>query len=123
MLNPGQYTENFQELLQELKHYLSLQKRYVSMDAADKLTEILSTATIVAICLMIGGMVLFFSTFALAHFIGQITHSPALGFLIIAVTLLVALVIVYINRKRWIVQPFAKFLVGLLVDKEEDNDE
>lgn len=123
MLNPGQYTENFQELLQELKHYLTLQKKYVSMDAADKLSVILSTATIVAVCLMLGGMILFFLSFALAHFIGEVVNSPALGFLIIALALLAGMIFIFTNRNRLIIQPFARFFINLMVNKEEEEDE
>ena len=91
MLTTRKYTENFQELLQELKTYLGLQKKYVSMDAADKLTVLLSAVSVVSICILVGSMILFFATFALAQWIGDLANSQPIGFLTIAGVLFIGL--------------------------------
>lgn len=122
MVIPGKYTENFQEILQEAKKYVLLQKKYLALDAADKLTVLLSAATTLAICLMLGGMILFFLTFALAYWIGQVTGSLPLGFMSIGIALLLSAIIVYRNRSKWIIQPIAKLMINLFITKE-DNDE
>lgn len=121
MATEEKYTDNFRKLVQEVKHYLTLQKEYALMDTADKLTVILSAVAISAICLVLGAMVLFFLTFALAYWIGRLTGSLPLGFLCIAAFLLLMLIIAYTKRNAWIVQPLARMLVRLFVTHKEEE--
>lgn len=123
-MNPeGKYTDNFRNLLEEAKRYLSLQKEYALMDTADKLTVILSTVAIAAVCIILGAMILFFLTFALAYWIGNITGNLSIGFISIAAFLLFMLFIVYQKRNAWIIQPLARMMVRLFVNKEQVNNE
>lgn len=123
-MNPeGKYTDNFRKLLEEAKRYLSLQKEYALMDTADKLTVILSTVAIAAVCIILGAMILFFLTFALAYWIGNITGNLSIGFISIAAFLLLMLFIVYQKRNAWIIQPLARMMVRLFVNKEQVNNE
>ena len=89
------YTDNFRKLLQETKHYLNLQKEYALMDTADKLTVILSTVAISAICFVLCAMILFFLTFALAYWIGNLTGNLSLGFISISALLAIILLIAH----------------------------
>lgn len=123
-MNPeGKYTDNFRKLLEEAKRYLSLQKEYALMDTADKLTVILSTVAIAAVCIILGAMILFFLTFALAYWIGNITGNLSIGFISIAAFLLLMFFIVYQKRNAWIIQPLARMMVRLFVNKEQVNNE
>ena len=117
------YTDNFRKLLQETKHYLNLQKEYVLMDTADKLTVILSTVAISAICFVLCAMILFFLTFALAYWIGNLTGNLSLGFISISALLAIILLIAFKKRNAWVVQPLARMMVRLFVTKEETNNE
>ena len=105
------YTDNFRKLLQETKQYLNLQKEYALMDTADKLTVILSTVAIAAVCFVLGAMILFFLTFALAYWIGNLTGNLSLGFFSIAVFLVLVLLIAYTKRNAWIIQPLARMMI------------
>lgn len=117
------YTDNFRKLLQETKHYLNLQKEYALMDTADKLTVILSTVAISAICIVLCAMILFFLTFALAYWIGNLTGNLSLGFISISALLAIILLIAFKKRNAWVVQPLARMMVRLFVTKEETNNE
>ncbi|MBP3374480.1 MAG: phage holin family protein [Bacteroidaceae bacterium] len=117
------YTDNFRKLLQETKHYLNLQKEYALMDTADKLTVILSTVAISAICFVLCAMILFFLTFALAYWIGNLTGNLSLGFISISALLAIILLIAFKKRNAWVVQPLARMMVRLFVTKEETNNE
>ena len=117
------YTDNFRKLLQETKHYLNLQKEYALMDTADKLTVILSTVAISAICFVLCAMILFFLTFALAYWIGNLTGNLSLGFISISAILAIILLIAFKKRNAWVVQPLARMMVRLFVTKEETNNE
>ncbi len=117
----GKYTERFQTFFSELKHYLELQKSYVAMDTAEKLTIILSAVAIAAISLVTVAMFLFFASFAIAYWIGQVTGCIAIGFLSIAAVLLFALIVFYIKRRDWITMPLARFMIRLFVREENTN--
>lgn len=116
------YTESLRKFWQETKGYLELQKEYMTLDAAEKLIVLLSAAALGAICLVIGAMALFFLLFALAAWVGQLSGSVALGFLIMGVVLLLLMAIVYFKRKQWIVQPLARLVVGLFVHDDEEEE-
>lgn len=122
MVTEEKYTDNFRKLLHELKHYLGLQKEYAMMETADKLTVILSAVAIAAVCLMLGGMVLFFLTFALAYWIGSLTGDIALGFICISAFIMVLLFVVYCNRNAWFVQPLARMMIRLFVTHKEEEE-
>ena len=100
-----------------------MQKEYALMDTADKLTVILSTVAIAAVCFVLGAMILFFLTFALAYWIGDLTGNLSLGFISIAVFLVLVLLIAYSKRNAWIIQPLARMMIRLFVNKEEKNNE
>ena len=117
------YTDNFRKLLQETKHYLNLQKEYALMDTADKLTVILSTVAISAICFVLCAMILFFLTFALAYWIGNLTGNLSLGCISISALLAIILLIAFKKRNAWVVQPLARMMVRLFVTKEVTNNE
>ena len=72
MLGTGKYTENIKDIILELKNYLNLQKKYLAIDAAEKITIFFSAVAIAAICILLGGIILLFFTFALAFWIGDL---------------------------------------------------
>lgn len=117
----GDYTTNFRNLLQEIKNYLSLQKEYATMDAADKLTVLLSAVALSAICFMLGVMVLFCLTFAFAHWMGNLLQSLPIGFACAALIPLITLFITYRNRNKWIIQPLARFLIRTILKQDENE--
>ena len=117
------YSDNLQSLWAEIKNYLSLQKEYLLMDTAEKLTVLLSAVAIAVVCLTLGAMALFFLLFALAVWIGQIAGNEVLGFLIMGGLLLLLMVIAYAGRKKWIIQPLSRLVVDLFVEEKEDGEE
>ena len=121
----GGYTTQFRALIGELRRYLRLQKRYVALDAADKLIVLLTTIAVAEVCFVLGAMLLFFLTFALAMWIGRMVDNAAIGFLCIGVVLAVALFIFNRNRTRWVLVPISRMVVGLFssISSEPDEEE
>lgn len=113
------YTKSFRDLLQEIKNYLSLQKEYATMDVADKLSVLLSTVALSAICFMLGVMVMFCLAFAFAYWIGDVLESMPLGFASAALIPFVSAIIVYRNKNNWIIQPIARFLIRTILKQDE----
>lgn len=108
-----QMTSQMGQLLEEGKHYWELQKQYLSLHSAEVLTRLLSTVALILILILVGSLVLLFGSFALAYWLGDLLGSSVLGFGIIALALLLVGLIVFANRKSWIVRPTTRFMVGL----------
>ena len=119
------YAENLQSLWTETKNYLELQKQYLMMDTAEKLTVLLSAVSTAVVCLALGAMALFFLLFALASWFGQMIGNLFVGFLVMGILLLLMMVVAFVKRKQWIIQPLARLVVGLFIhdDGEEEVEE
>ena len=116
------YTENIQSLWVETKNYLELQKEYLKLDTAEKLTVLLSAVATAAVCLVLGAMALFFLLFTLAVWIGVLAGNEVVGYLSMGLVLLLLMAIVYACRKRWIIQPLSRLIVGLFINEEEEEE-
>lgn len=123
MFSDGKNMESFQKLFLELKNYLTLQKKFLKLDTAEKLTVLLSAIAITAILLLLGSMILLYLTFALAYYLGDVMGSLPLGFSAIAVSLLLVLLFFYFNRKKYIIQPIARFMANLFINSTQDENE
>ena len=122
----GDTTGNSRDLhaiTQEVKHYLQLQKRYMALDAVEKVTRLLSAVAVAVVCLILGAMILFFTLYALAEWIGALLGSAAAGFLIVAIILLVMAMVFFSHRQQWGVQPLARLMAGLFLEGEEEEEE
>ncbi len=121
MFSSNKNIESIGKLFLEFKRYLELQKEFVRLDAAEKMTVILSAILIVAVLLLLGSIVLLFLTFALAYYLGDLLGSLSLGFGLISAFLLLLAAIFYSNRNRMVVQPMARFMTRLILAKEDDS--
>jgi hypothetical protein len=112
------YTDNLQSLWKEAKNYLELQKEYLKLDTAEKLSILLSAVAIVAVCLILALAALLFFVVAfglwLADFVGGAWSCTIMGG-----AMLVFIIIALLTRKRWIVQPVSRFIARLFVNEDE----
>ena len=108
--------DNLQALLTEVKHYVDLQKDYVKLDITHKLTILISTLILILGLMILGMIALFYLSFTLAYIlephVGGLTNSYA----IITGSILLIGILVYLLRKRLIIQPLTNFLVNLLLN-------
>ena len=121
MFSNSKNIESIGKLLLEFKKYLELQKEFVKLDATEKMTVILSAILIVTVLLLLGSIVLLFLTFALAYYLGDVLGSLSLGFGLISAFILLLTVIFYLNRKRMVIQPMARFMTKLILTKEDGS--
>ncbi|MCR5850270.1 MAG: hypothetical protein K6G92_06115 [Bacteroidaceae bacterium] len=117
------YSSSLQSLWTEVKNYLELQKQYLVMDTAEKMTVLLSAVSTAALCLALGAMALFFLLFALASWFGQMIGSLFVGYLVMGIVLLLMMVVAFVKRKQWILQPIARLVVGLFIHEDEEEEE
>ena len=116
------YTDNIQSLWKEAKNYLELQKEYLKLDAAERLSVLLSAAATASVCIILalGALFSFAVAFALwlRALVGGTWSAVITGGILL---LLIALILTF--RRRWIVQPIARFVCRLIVGEDEKEDE
>lgn len=110
-----------QRLIGSLKRYLHLQRDFVMLTLAEKLTVVLAVLLVGGIVLLLAAMVLVFASLAVSSLLAEWLGSDAAGYGIVAVFYLLVAIVVWLNRKSWIADPIANFLATLFVDEEQLN--
>ncbi|MCM1109212.1 MAG: hypothetical protein NC388_09210 [Clostridium sp.] len=111
-----------QKLFLELKNYLELQKKFVMLDTAEKLTVLISAIAIGSVVLILLSMLLLFATLALAYYLGDLLHSLPLGFALIAALFGVILFYFYANRNKLVIQPLARMMADLFINPHPTDE-
>ena len=115
MFSNDQNIETIGQLVDTLKHYLTLQKEYVQLSAVEKTVRVLTAIAITAVLGLLLVFILVFASFAAAFALGPLVGQVA-AFAIIAGIYLVILLLFLIFRKQWIERPLVKFLASLLLE-------
>lgn len=116
--------QTVQDIAGEAKRYLGLQKQYMRLTAAEKLTHLISQLIIIAVIGIVGFVVFIFAGLALVHYAGSLTGNLALCFAVYALLLVLLLCIFWLKRRSWIILPVAHMLSDILLDpadSEQDN--
>ena len=116
------YSSSLQSLWTEAKSYLELQKEYLKLDSAEKLSVLLSAVATAVVCLVLALAALFFFVIAFALWLVKIVGG-AWSFSIMGGVLLLLIIIILLCRKRWIVQPVARFVAKLFVGEDEEEED
>lgn len=107
---------NFKQLFAEVKKYLDLQKEYAKLELTEKLSILISTLVMGGIILAVGTIALLYLSFALAYKLADYVGGMGTSLTIIASVLLILLLIVYLSRKKLIINPVINFLARLFLN-------
>lgn len=113
---------SFHRIIAGVKRYLGLQREYVMLSLAEKLTVVLTALMVGCVLMVLALLVLFFASLAASSLISELTGSATIGYCAIALFYLFVCLFVYFNRKRWIANHIANFLAGILLEDENDAD-
>ncbi len=113
----AQTTEQITSLFNEARNYWQLQRKNISLETGEVLSKLLSAMTLWALIILVGALVLLFGSFAIAYLLGNLLGSQVWGFTIITAVLLLLMVLIYANRKAWIVVPIGKFIIGIFASQ------
>lgn len=108
--------ESLEELYNELKKYLSLQKEYVRIELVEKLTLLVSGLILTLVLVTLGMIALFYFSFTLAYILAPHVGGLTASYALITVLILAVLASVYFLRKRLIVKPLVRFLTKLFMN-------
>lgn len=112
---------SFEKVYEAAKNYLDSKIELSKLQAVDKGSELVSSATVGIILLILFTMVFLFGSVALSFYLGQIIGSTYKGFLIVAIIYLVTGLIVYFARNTWIKVPITNLFIKKILEDDEDN--
>lgn len=113
---------NFKQLFDDTKQYVKLQTDYLRVQSVEKLTILLSTILIALIILIFAAGALFYLFFTLAYAISPFVGGLAVSFAIITLLYLILIAILYVFRKKWVLNPILNLLMKLFYDKTDENN-
>lgn len=108
--------ETIGQLVETVKHYVSLQSEYIRLDVVEKTVRILTALTVTFVLCLLLALMLIYMSFAAAYALAPLVGNVA-AFSIIAGIYFLILLFFLIFRKQWIEKPLVKFLASLLLSK------
>ncbi len=122
MFSDDNNISSIEKLFLEIKKYISLQREYIKLDLAEKLSVLISLLVLVFVLMSVGVVTLFYLTTAFVHSINHLVGSVALSYLIAAGLNMLIMLIVYAFRKTLIYAPIIHFISKLFLE-DKDNQE
>jgi len=107
------------DLVTEGRQYVDLQKRYAQKELSERLSTLLSAIAVAAVLVLLGSILLLLLCFTLAYFLGQALGNVAWGFVCMTAVALLTILVVYLNRQRWITQPLTRLVNSTLSNAED----
>lgn len=120
MINTQEPVEDFQQLYNDIKKYVELQTEYVKVEFVEKLTILVSTLVIITVIIILVIAALFFLFFSLAYALVPVVGSLAISFCIISVLYVVLIVVLFLFRKQFVINPLVRFLSKLFLTKTKN---
>lgn len=110
---------SFQAVFDSLKRLVTLQLDYARLTVAEKCTVLLSTIAFYSMAVALATLVLIFLSIGL----GQLLTDTVIGkyaYFIVAGLYIVLFVLLFVLRKRLIINPVARFMSKLLVEPPKE---
>lgn len=115
MFSTKQHMKTLEDLIAEIKRYVELQKRFVTLDFVSKLVVLLSALILGTILFLIGAVAFILIAFCLASLVGDLTGSMTIGYASVAGVFVVLAIIVFANRNKLITAHVLNFLSNLFL--------
>lgn len=113
-------SESIQDVANKVIDLVNAHLDYYKIVAFDKLVTILSRTISAAVLTLTGFMFIFFGSFALASFLGDILTKPYWGYLIVAGLYAIGGFVIWKNRVPWILDPMIKMLSEIVEETVND---
>lgn len=109
-----------ENLASHVKEYAEERMNLIMLSLQEKTAKVISGTAAVLILIVLGIFTMAFLSFALAWFIGQLIGQAFLGFLIVGGIYLIAAVLLWMNREKWISLPVMNLFLKHISDDDED---
>ncbi len=111
---------SYRKIFDEVKKLCSLHIENAKLQLTEKLTLLLAKIMIVVIILVMSVVAMLFLTIAFAQWIKSFI-DPALAYCIVATIYLLIAIFVYAFRRRWIIDPIARFVSRVILEAPKVN--
>lgn len=122
MIDDKKNIDRLETLFFELKKYIELRSDLVKLDLTEKLTRLLSVIVLFFIFILVGLVILFNASFALAYAINSHLHDLVASFAIVGGVFFVIAFGIYCMRERLITQPIVNFIARLILEKKNKKE-
>ncbi len=119
-MNDNQQSTSAQNLYGSIKRLVALHLDYARLTAAEKMTVLLSTVAFYSLIVAFGTLVLAFLSIGVGHLLASTVAREA-AYLYVAAFYLVLFILLFLFRKKLIVEPIAKFISKLFVKPPENE--
>lgn len=109
-----------ERLVSNVKDYAEERMNLIMLSVQEKTAKAVAGTASVLIVIVLGIFTLAFLSFALAWAIGQMFEQPYIGFLIVGGVYLLAGILLWVNRVRWIGFPVMNAFLKSIADDDED---
>ena len=117
-------TDNLKTIVDNARRWVSLEVEYAKLTVAEKVTVLLTTLIIGAVCLLLGMVIIILFSFSLVD-VFKTFMSPALACLSVGGILVLLIVLILLLRKPLLEDPIARLISKLILDikpSEKKND-
>ncbi|HIX45164.1 MAG TPA: hypothetical protein H9982_02980 [Candidatus Barnesiella excrementipullorum] len=109
-------------LIETVKRYLHLRIEQVKFLGTEKLSIILAAMVFLMVTILLAVIAVCYFSVALLQLLQSCVGIVWAG-VIMGVVMLLLIGLVYMMRRRWILDPIARFLSRVLLDDKDDNTE
>ena len=109
-------TDSLKMLVDQSKEYLETKIELTKLKTIDKSADVLSTIVAMFSMILVGFLLILFICVALALYLGKMLGDYYYGFLIMGGFFALLLLIIYVQRKRWIKNPIANGLINKMLN-------
>lgn len=113
--------EKVEATYQHLIDYAEARWNLIALDVSDKTANLVTSIVVGIILAVLGLFFLVFASISLALWLGDLTDSSALGFLLVAVLYGLIAALFYVNRNKWLFLPLMNTFLKKLYRNQDDK--
>ena|SRR5450755_1883122 len=108
-------TDSIKTLIDKSKDYLDTKIELTKLKTIDKSADVLSTVVVMVSMIFIGSLFIVFISVGLAFMLGKALGAYYYGFFIVGGFYAIILLLIYIQREKWIKIPIANGLINKML--------
>ena len=108
-------TDSIRTLIDQSKDYLETKIELTKLKTIDKSADVLSSVVVMVTMIFLGSLFIIFISIAAALILGNMLGSAHYGFLIVGGFYALLLLLIYLQRERWIKVPIANGLISKML--------
>jgi len=113
---------DFEKIIDEVRAYASSRSELSKMQAVEKSSELIGAMTSRLVLLLLTLIVFFFLSIGIALLISKFLGSYYAGFMVMAGCYLLLLLLFYLKREKWMINPVTNQVIRSFYKNDEEED-